>query len=82
MWPTNVASITLPTSQVGTAKLAITNVGNQPLQPSPRRVKIAGILPPIRNTLVAPGLFEPLLRGSGKPHNLQIIMALDNDPIK
>jgi hypothetical protein len=40
----------------------------------------AAFLPPIRRTLVAPGLFEPWVRGSGKSINRQTMMALETEP--
>lgn len=82
IWPNKVASITPPITQIGKFNNITNNVGKKPLQPSPSKVMIAGTLPPMRNTFVAPGLLEPWLRGSGKPHILQTMMALDNDPIK
>ena len=42
----------------------------------------AELIPPMRNTLVAPGLPEPLVLGSGKPLILQTSMALETDPAK
>ena len=36
---------------------------------------IAAFLPPRRSTLVAPGLPEPPVRGSGNPMSLQTMMA-------
>lgn len=53
-----------------------------PFNTSPNKVKIAGNLPPIRKTLVVPGLLEPQALGSGKRNNLQIIMALETEPNK
>jgi hypothetical protein len=47
---------------------------------SPASVTIAGFLPPSRSTLVAPGLPEPSLRGSGNPARRQTMMALDSEP--
>ena len=43
-------------------------------------VKKAAFLPAMRNTLVAPGLFEPSLLGSVKPISLLKIMAEESDP--
>ena len=40
-------------------------MGISPLRLSPTRVMAAAFLPPMRSTLVAPGLFEPSVRGSG-----------------
>ena len=36
----------------------------------------------MRNTLVAPGLFDPVVLGSGKLRHLHIKMALEIEPIK
>lgn len=43
-------------------------------------VKRAAFLPAMRNTLVAPGLFDPSLLGSVNPISLLKIMAEDSDP--
>ncbi|KXJ41506.1 MAG: hypothetical protein AXA67_05130 [Methylothermaceae bacteria B42] len=49
---------------------------------SPNSVTIAAFLPPTLSTLVAPGLWEPVVRGSGKPESLQTITALETEPKK
>ena len=56
------------------------NTGMKPLRLSPSRVMAAAFLPPMRSTLVAPGLFEPCVRGSGRPISRQTMIALDIDP--
>lgn len=80
--PSNADSIMPPMAQFAKPKCTANIVGRKPLQPSPNIVMIAGALPPIRKTFVAPGFFEPWLRGSGNPHNLQTITALDKEPIR
>lgn len=57
-----------------------TSIGIRPFRQSPTRVRKAAFLPAIRNTLVAPGFFEPSLRGSGKPDILLRMIADDNEP--
>ena len=56
--------------------------GNAPLNMSPIKVMIAAVLPALRSTLVAPGFFDPLRRGSSNPINLQVITALEIEPIR
>jgi len=50
------------------------------LRKSPAKVTAAAFLPPKRNTLVAPGLREPSVRGSGKPMIRQTMMAVETEP--
>jgi len=54
--------------------------GITPLIMSPSRAMAAAFLPPKRSTLVAPGLLEPRVRGSGSPMSLQTMMALESEP--
>ena len=56
--------------------------GIRPLSMSPMRVIMAAFFPAMRNTLVAPGLFEPCDLGSGRPNNLHVMIAVDTDPSK
>lgn len=53
-----------------------------PLSKSKTKTMIAGIFPPKRKMLVAPGLFEPDVRGSAKPKSRATIIALAHDPTK
>lgn len=55
-------------------------VGSKPFSISPNNVNPAAFLLPIRSTLVAPGFFDPVLRGSGRLISLQVIMAADTEP--
>jgi len=57
-------------------------IGIVPLRRSPTRVIAAAFLPPTRSTLVAPGLPEPSLRGSGSPISRQTMMAEEIEPNK
>jgi hypothetical protein len=56
--------------------------GIAPFKPSKVRTNAAIFFPPSLRTLVAPGFFEPWVLGSGMPKTLQIITALDIEPIK
>ena len=56
--------------------------GIAPLSPSKIRTNAASFLPPMRRILVAPGLPDPLVLGSGRLQSLHIIMALEIDPSK
>jgi hypothetical protein len=49
---------------------------------SKKSTNAAELPPPMRSTLVAPGLPEPLVRGSGKPLILQTNTALEIEPAK
>ncbi|OGT56853.1 MAG: hypothetical protein A3F43_02165 [Gammaproteobacteria bacterium RIFCSPHIGHO2_12_FULL_42_10] len=49
---------------------------------SPNNVKAAGNFPPIRKILVAPGLPEPAVRGSGRCMRREMRIALDREPIR
>ena len=51
--------------------------GVAPFKPSSARTNPAIFFPPHLRTLVAPGLCEPVVRGSGKPSILQINIALE-----
>ena len=53
-----------------------------PFSTSKIKTKAAGSLPPMRKTFVAPGLLEPVLRGSGRVNTRQIKTALDIEPNK
>ena len=46
------------------------------------KVRAAAFLPPKRSTLVAPGLREPALRGSGNPIARQTIIAVETEPAR
>lgn len=59
-----------------------TKTGSKPFSISPNKVIAAGLLPPTRSTLVAPGLPEPWVRGSGRRITLQTIMAVEIEPSK
>jgi len=54
----------------------------QPFSASPSRVNAAAALRPVRSTLVAPGLPEPKLRGSGSPMSLLTMTANDREPMR
>ena len=54
--------------------------GTTPLATSPTSVSAAAKVLPTRNTLVAPGLWEPSERGSAKPNSRHTRMAADMDP--
>jgi len=54
----------------------------QPLSASPRSVSAAAALRPVRSTLVAPGLPDPKLRGSGRCMARLTITANDSEPSK
>lgn len=66
----------------GNPRYLATITGSQPLSTSSNKTILANPLPPILNTLLAPGFPEPCDRGSGNPAHLQIITALDKEPIK
>ena len=63
-------------------KYCAIKTGIAPLMPSPIKVIAAAFLPPIRSTLVAPGLLEPSVRGSGSLKALQTKIALEIEPIR
>ena len=58
------------------------NTGKIALSPSPSSVANAADLLPNRSTLVVPGFLEPVVRGSGSLHSLQITIALEIEPNK
>ena len=58
------------------------HTGIVPLRISKNNTVAAASLLLIRKTLVAPGFFEPVVRGSGKPKNLHTNIALEIEPIK
>ena len=51
-----------------------------PFRISATKTNIAAVLPPRRSTLVAPGLSEPWVRGSGRWYSFEINTALEIDP--
>jgi len=53
-----------------------------PFNISHTKTNIAGVVPPSRSTLVAPGLPDPLRRGSGNLYKREMITALDSEPLK
>ena len=83
--PKNVAA---PTKAiiVGSKSNRLTiNTGTKPFKLSPNNVIAAAIFPdfpPILNTLVAPGFFEPRVLGSGNPITRQVIIAEEIEPIR
>ncbi len=75
------AAIAISPSQKGVTPNAYApQTGNMPLRMSKISTATAAPLPPIRNTFVAPGLPEPLSRGSGSPAMRQTRMALEIEP--
>jgi hypothetical protein len=58
------------------------STGITPFRPSDNKTIAAILLLPNLNTLVAPGLPDPWVLGSGKPAILQTMIALDRDPAK
>ena len=56
------------------------STGTRPFSMSPASVTNAAFLPPMRSTLVAPGLLEPWVRGSGSPMARHTRMALEMEP--
>ncbi len=58
------------------------STGMNPFNMSPNKVIAAAFFPPMRNTFVAPGLPEPLVRGSGRRMHLQTIIAVEIEPNK
>ena len=78
--PRQAANATKPTVDGGRAKCSASATGNIPFKISHISTPNAAVFPPMRKTLVAPGLFEPCSLGSGKPANLQKVIALENEP--
>ncbi len=66
-------------SGAGRARRA-SSTGSRPLSRSPSRVRAASFGRPRRSMLVAPGLPEPLARGSGLPLRRLSRMAKDSEP--
>ena len=61
------------------------STGSRPFSQSPASVIAAAffaLAPPVRSTLVAPGLREPCARGSGSASARQVMTALDTEPNK
>ncbi len=54
--------------------------GIKPFSRSANRVNAAAFFPAILSTLVAPGLFDPSLLGSGNPMTLLNVIAVEKDP--
>ena len=80
MCPRQAAMAIKPSQKGLTPNSYAPHTGNIPFRTSKISTATAAPLPPIRNTLVAPGLPEPLVRGSGNPHKRQTRMALEMEP--
>src|SRR5699024_1830365 len=80
MCPRQAAMAIKPSQKGLTPNSYAPQTGNIPFRTSKISTATAAPLPPIRNTLVAPGLPEPLVRGSGSPHKRQTRMALEMEP--
>ncbi len=83
-WPRKTANATTVTAslsnpQIG-AKCCANATAIQPLPASPKKVSIAATLFPLRKILVAPGFFEPKVRGSGNPKIQLVTTAKGMDP--
>lgn len=63
-------------------KIFANATGSAPFKISPKSTHAAVAFPPMRNILVAPGFFDPDVRGSGKPFKRHIIIALEMDPMR
>lgn len=67
--------------QMGLVKMTVAiRTGIKPFKQSPSKVKKAAFFPAMRSTFVAPGLFDPSLRGSGNPIIRDSIIADETDP--
>ncbi len=66
----NTATPTALTTHINISDCNANQTGNQPLKASPSNVNKAADFLPLRNTLVAPGLPLPTVRGSAKPKTL------------
>jgi hypothetical protein len=76
------ASATQPISKSEKFNILASKTGSKPFNISATNTMIAACLPPIRNTLVAPGFFEPSRRGSASFIILQTKTALFKEPTK
>ena len=81
MCPSSAPKPTKAMVAVSSVRAFAMATGSRPFTKSPARVMAAGFLPPRRSTLVAPGLPDPSLRGSGNPSALQTKIAAETDPI-
>ena len=81
-WPKNTATTIALVHKTENSSMLATKTGRIPFDRSPAKVKIPAFRPPMRNTLVAPGLREPEFLGSVMPITLQTITAEEMDPSK
>ncbi len=68
--------------KISTPSQRAMRTGMRPLSRSPSNVIAAAFLLPVRNMLVAPGLPDPKLRGSGRPIMRATKIDVDIEPIR
>ena len=80
--PKQAASAIMPKFSGSKPKKYAPQTGMVPLRISKTNTSAAIYLLLIRNTLVAPGLFDPIERGSGSFNSLHNKIALEIEPTK
>lgn len=79
-WPITAAMPTQASSITPSPSQRATSTGSRPLPTSPSRVRMASFFPATRSMLVAPGLPEPLARGSWVPNQRLSRTAKEREP--